>query len=120
LMLSSFTTSPSTIDAGQTVNVSFTVVNRGNDTARAINIVLGTNSSFVPAAGQASVTLPDLVAGASATGQMTVSSALDITAGPVVIPLALSYQDFAGESYTGTAELSVTVRETALTSQLIV
>jgi hypothetical protein len=120
LMLSSFTTTPSTIDAGQTVNISFTVTNRGNDTARAISIALESSSSFVPAAGQASVVLPDLAAGASATGQMTVASSLEVTSGPVVIPLAMSYQNFTGESFTGSAELSVTVRETANTSQLIV
>lgn len=120
LMVTGFVSNPSTIDAGQSFNVSFTVTNRGNDTARAISIGLGSNSSFVPAAGQATVTLPDLYAGASATGQMNIAASLEIASGPVMIPLALSYQDFEGESYTGTAELSVTVRETADNAQLII
>jgi hypothetical protein len=120
LMLSSFTTTPSTIDAGGSVTLSFTVTNRGNDIARAITVALEAGGSFVPAAGQATVTLPDLAAGASASAQMTVSSSLEVASGPVVIPLTLSYQDLEGESFTGTAELSVTVRETASTSQLIV
>lgn len=120
LVVTSFVTNPSTIEAGQSVNISFTVTNRGNDTARAISIVLGSGSSFVPASGQSSVNLPDLVAGASANGQMNVASSLDIASGPVVIPLAMTYQDLEGESYTGTGELSVNVRETAQTSQLIV
>lgn len=120
LALTNFVAQPSVIEPGQTVNLTFTVTNLGTQAARTIIISLGSGSSFVPAGGQSSLTLPDLGPGAAWNSQMAVSVALDVANGPVRIPLALTYQDQAGESYTTNAELSVTVRSVVSNSQIII
>lgn len=120
LQVSSFSVEPGTIDAGQSATIHFTVTNRGNETARAITVTLGSSAGFFPAAGQLGVVLPDLAAGASASGQMSIVSSLEIASGPNIAALSLAYQNPMGENFSASAELSVMVSDTPLNSQLIV
>lgn len=120
LHISSFSVNPQTIDAGQTATVNFTIQNRGNDTARMISVNLASGAAFVPATGQVAVALPDLAPGASASGQMLLSSSLDIAAGPTIIPLVIDYQNPMGDSFSANADLSVTVNSAPSDSQLVI
>jgi hypothetical protein len=66
------------------------------------------------------VVLPDLAAGASASGQISVVSGMDIAGGAVVVPLSLAYQNPMGENYSANAELSLMVNDAPRNSNLIV
>lgn len=120
LGVTSFTANPTTITAGQSTRLTFTVQNRGNQMARTISASLGTGSSFVVSGGQASISIPDLMPNASYSASMMVTAQQSITAGANTIPLRLSYSDTAGESYTGDTELSVMILSADHQSQIVV
>ena len=118
--ISNFIATPSTITAGQSTQLSFTVQNRGNQTARTITLTLGTGSHFVVSGGQASIAIPDLAPNATYNASMTVTASQEVTAGPTTIPLKVTYQNTLGEILTGDAELSVTIASSVNQSQVII
>jgi len=120
LSVSNFIATPSTITAGQSTQLTFTVQNRGNQIARTITVTLGSGSQFVVSGGQSSITIPDLVAGGIYNATMTVTAIQGIPAGAVTIPLKLSYQTLTGETLTADAELSVTVTPSVNQSQIVI
>ena len=119
LLVRSFSANPPTIRPGDTVRFTFEVVNLGTRAAQGVSVALDSGSRFVPANGQASVTLPDLGLGAAYTAALTVVAGTEAPGGPVNVPIVLSYSDFLGDAYTSKADLSVTVQATVLASQVI-
>ncbi|GAB4453581.1 MAG: hypothetical protein Kow00120_23510 [Anaerolineae bacterium] len=119
LLVRSFTANPPAIEPGDTVRLTFEVVNLGTRVAQGISAALDSGSQFVPATGVASVTLPDLPIGGFYTASLTVVAGADIPAGPVNVPIVFAYRDFEGNTYTSKADLSVTVREASRSSQVI-
>lgn len=120
LAVSNFVATPSTIIAGQSTNLSFTVQNRGNQVARTIVVTLGNSSQFVASGGQASINIPDLAPNATYTANMTVTATQEVVIGANSIPLRLSYRDIAGEVYTTDATLSVTIAPSINQSQIVI
>lgn len=120
LGISNFIASPNTITAGQSTTLTFTVQNRGTQTARAISVTLGSGSKFVTSGGLASIAIPDLGPGSVFNTSMTITAIQDVTPGPTTIPLKLSYKDISGESYTGDAELSVSIVSSTNQSQIVI
>lgn len=120
LSIVNFSASPNSIAPGQSTRLSFVVQNRGNQIARAIAVSLASESQFVVADGQASITVPDLLPGATFNASMTVSATQDVTGGPASIPLQLDYADNTGKTYSSTGELSVTILAAAYQSQVVI
>jgi hypothetical protein len=120
LVVRNFTSIPSGVEPGGAVVISFEVVNQGNRTAEGIAVSLASGGKFVPAAGQASATLPNLPPGASYGVSLNVIAAMDATAGPNSLPISMQYRDFEGESYESTATLSVRVEEVSRAPQLTI
>lgn len=120
LSISSFTASPASITAGQSTRLTFTIHNRGNQTAWTISASLGSGSSFVVSGGQSSITIPDLAPNATYTATMMVTAQQSITAGANTIPLHLSYRNNAGETLTGDSNLSVTVLPAENQSKIVI
>lgn len=118
--ITNFVASPNTVIAGGTTRLTFTVQNRGNQIARTIAVTLGTGSQFVVAGGQSSIVIPDLLPGTIYNATMDVTAIQAVTAGPVTIPLKVTYKNLAGETLVGDAELSVTVAPSVNQSQLVI
>jgi hypothetical protein len=59
LVVRNFTSIPSGVAPGGSVVISFEIVNQGNRTAEGVSVSLDSGGKFVPAAGQASATLPN-------------------------------------------------------------
>jgi len=115
-----FSVSPEAIAPGQAAQLNFTVVNRGNQVARMITVALGANSGFVMAGDRATIAVPDLNPGAAYGAQMVISAGLDISDGPVGVPLVINYQDVRGESYSATAQLGLVVEAPGSGAQIVV
>lgn len=120
LSIINFSASPNSIAPGQSTRLTFVVQNRGNQVARAVAVSLASEGQFVVANGQASITIPDLLPGATFNASMTVTATQDIAGGPASIPLQLDYTDNTGNTYSNTGELSVTILATAYQSQLVI
>ncbi|MBZ0297636.1 MAG: hypothetical protein K8L99_34080 [Anaerolineae bacterium] len=112
LTVSGFVAAPSSIYPGGTTQITLQVVNVGDRTAEGVIVSLG-DSTFVPANGQASLTLPDLSPSETYTVVLAITAPTDATAGPASIPLELSSYDFSGTMYNDSAHLSVTILEEA-------
>jgi hypothetical protein len=104
-----FSTSAASIAAGETLRLNFEVVNLGSRAAQGVSVALATGSKFLPAGGQGGAVLPDIAPGGVAAVSLPVQAALDAPAGPNSVPVTLAYRDFAGEVYTATINLTVTV-----------
>lgn len=119
LIVRNFTASPPTVEAGGQVQLRFEVVNQGNRPAQGISVSVAADGSFVPASGQASALLGDIQPGGSASVTLDVIASTTATAGPNSVPIAMSYRDFSGQSYTSNATVSVTVGERSEVPQVI-
>jgi hypothetical protein len=120
LVVRNFTSIPSGVAPGGSVVISFEIVNQGNRTAEGVSVSLDSGGKFVPAAGQASATLPNLPPGASYGVSLNVIAAMDAAAGPNTLPISMQYRDFEGKTYESSATLSVTVEEVSLAPQLTI
>ncbi len=118
LLVSGFTSNPSTISAGDSVTLTFTVVNQGNRMAEGVSVALDSGSQFVAASGQAAVPLPNINPGSAYTASITITASNEAPAGPVPVPLTLTYRDFSAEVYTSKAELSVNVLQIEQMAQI--
>ncbi len=119
LVIATFSASPANIYPGGSTQIAFVVQNVGSRTAEGIVVALG-NTTFVPANGQASVTLPDLPAGASVTASLGVTAPSNATEGPQNIAVVMTSHDFSGQSYSDDATLGVTINPTQNgTSQVV-
>jgi uncharacterized repeat protein (TIGR01451 family) len=119
LVVRDFIASPAAVAPGQSVQLTFIVVNQGNRAAQGVSVAVDPGGKFVPANGQASVTLPDLGVGGSIGVQLMVDVMKDAPAGPNTVPITMSYRDFSGEVYTSKANLSVVISETAEVPQVV-
>ena len=118
LVVGSFSSNQLSVAPGGTVTLTFNVVNQGNRTAEGVSASLDSGSSFVPAAGQGGITLPNLPPGGTYPASITVTAVNDAPGGAAPVPITFTYRDFSGEIYTSSAELSVTVQEVERISQV--
>jgi uncharacterized repeat protein (TIGR01451 family) len=118
LIVRSFRAEPPAVQPEDTVRFTFEVFNQGTHTAQGIAISLEPGGDFVPASGQGSVVLPDLNPGAVHTAALSVIATRNVPAGPVNVPISMTYRDSEGQIYTSSADLSVNVREATRASQL--
>lgn len=119
LFVRAFTVSPGTISPGDTTTLTFEVVNQGNYEAWGVAVSVDTGSKFIPANGQASAILPNMAPGGVRRVTLKVVAAADATAGPNSIPLTLTYSDLDAKTYTSKANLSVTIRKTNESPQVL-
>jgi hypothetical protein len=120
LIVRSFSASPSSIPQGGTTIFTFEVVNQGNRAALGVALALSTESRFSPANGQASILLPDLQPGASATVSLSVVAGMDTPAGPNDVVITMTCRDFEGKTFSTNAALGVTVTEANRIVQLLI
>lgn len=119
LVVRNFVANPSEVAPGATVTLIFEIINQGNRSAQGISVTLDGGSSFVPASGQASATVGDIVPGGVASVSLSAVVGLDAEAGPNSVPITINYRDFSGESYSSKTTLSVNVSAVTETSQVI-
>ncbi|MDL1901878.1 hypothetical protein FBR02_14035 [Anaerolineae bacterium CFX9] len=120
LVARSFIAVPSPANPGDTIRLVFDVVNQGSRTAEGVSVSVGSQGTFSPANGVASVTLPNLPPGASARVEMSVVAARNTPVGAANIPIQMTYRDFSGETYTSSASLSVIINESSNAAQIYV
>lgn len=120
LLARNFSANPPLIPPGGATTLTFEVVNQGNRTAEGVVATLDSGAGFVPAGGQASVTIPNLLPGASATVSLSVVAAGNAEPGPTTVPITISYRDFTGEAYSSKAALGVTIERVTAVPQLSV
>src|SRR5690606_37450427 len=77
LLARNFSTNPEEVLPGGTVTLTFEVVNQGNRTAQGVFVSVDSGGKFVPAAGQASATLPDIAPGGVYSVSLSVVAAMD-------------------------------------------
>jgi uncharacterized repeat protein (TIGR01451 family) len=118
LLVRNFSASPTTIAPGESVTFTLEVVNQGNRTAQGVFAAVDPGGSFVPASGQAGVTLPDIGPGGTTVVALAAVAARNAPVGPNSIPITFSYRDFEGQRYTSKATLTVNVRQVAEASQV--
>lgn len=119
LVVRNFSASPDTIYPSDTTQITFEVVNVGSRTAEGVVVSLG-DGSFLPADGQASVSLPNLATGAVSVVTLSVIAPSDAKEGAASVPLVLSSRDFSGTTYSDKASVSVTITEKpTLISQVV-
>jgi len=119
LIIRNFSADPEAIAPGESVALTFEVVNVGSRPAEGITILLG-EGSFTPALGQASVTIPTINPGGTFNLSLTVSAAASAEPGPATIPIVLTFRDFEGEQFTSNATLSVTILDIEEASQVTI
>jgi hypothetical protein len=119
LVIRNFVADPARLAPGDTVSLSFEVVNQGNRTAQGVSVSVGADGKFLPAPGQAAVTVPDIAPGSSAPVVLVAVAALDAPSGPASIPIAFAFRDFE-KAYTGDGVLGVTVERIAEVSQVTI
>lgn len=108
LIVSSFMATPAAVYPGGSAQLTFQVVNVGSRTAEGVVVLLGTGS-FIPANGQASVTLPDLSPTSAYTVSLAVTASSTAQEGPSSITVMMSSRDFSGQTYNDQATLSINV-----------
>jgi len=108
LVVSNFSANPASIYPGDTTQLTFSVVNVGSRTAEGVVVSLG-DTTFTPANGQASITLPDIPASGAYTLTLSATAPTTAAEGPQSIAIVMSSRDFSGDTYTDNATLSVTV-----------
>lgn len=111
---------PGTIRPGDGLSVTFELVNLGNRTAQSIIAALDPAGKFLPSGGIASLTVPDIGPGGTFLVSLSAIGALDLAAGPAVIPIKLTYRDFEGKTYDSTVSFSVNVESITISTQLTV
>lgn len=119
LVIRNFAADPATLAPGGAVKLSFEIVNQGNRTAQGVSVSVGADGKFLPAPGQAAVTVPDIAPGGAAPVNLEAVAALDAPSGPASIPIAFGYRDFE-KVYTSTSVLGVTIERIAEVSQITI
>ena len=98
--------------------LTFEIVNQGTRSALGGAVALDEGGQFVPAAGQASAVLPDLVLGASYRVTLRAVAGMEAPEGPVSIPITMTYHDFEANAYTSKGTLSAFVVKAEEVSQV--
>lgn len=119
LVARNFSTSPQTIPPGGTVTLLFDVFNQGNRTAEGVSASLDSGGSFLPAGGQLTTVLSDVLPGGTVTVALTAVAAQNAEPGPASIPITINYRDFNGEAYSSKATLSVNIERVVESTQLV-
>ncbi|MBK8138246.1 MAG: IPT/TIG domain-containing protein [Chloroflexi bacterium] len=115
-----YTVVPGVIKPGDGLSVTFELVNLGNRTAQSIIAALDPAGKFLPSGGIASLTVPDIGPGGTFLVSLSAIGALDLPAGPTVIPIKLTYRDFEGKTYDSSVSFSVNVESVSISTQLTV
>lgn len=118
LVVRNYSVNPQSVAPGSTVTFNLEIVNQGNRAAQGVSISVDTGGTFVPATGQASATLPDIPAGGAVSTSLNAVAAADAKPGPTSVALTMTFRDFEGKAYTGTATITATVEERAISSQV--
>ena len=66
------------------------------------------------------MTVPDINPNGTFLVSLSAIGALDLTAGPAVIPIKLTYRDFEGETYESSVSFSVNVEAVTTSTQLTI
>lgn len=120
LVVENFTANPTLVQPGETVSLTFDVVNQGSRNAQGVAVALSESSEFAPADGQSSALVGNIGTGGRASVSLNVITPAEAAPGPASIALTLTYRDFSGEIYTSSARLSITIaEEPAETSQIV-
>lgn len=115
-----YSVTPKEIKPGDPLAVTFELVNLGNRTAQSIIASLDPAGKFLPSGGMAALTVPDINPGGTFLVSLSAIGALDLPAGPTVIPIKLSYRDFQGETFESSVSFSVNVEAVTTSTQLTV
>lgn len=109
LVVRNFRAAPINAVPGQSVSLSFEIVNQGSRMAEGISVGLTEGSAFAPANGLASVLPSDIPPGGSREVNLSVIVPTDAPFGPNSVSLTMAYRDFSGTTYTNNAIVSVSV-----------
>lgn len=117
IVVTSYSTNPLTIEPGGTLVLNMIVANQGTRPAQAI-VITAKGTRFVPAGGQASVTVANLPPGSTAPVTLALSAAADLPGGPINITLEITFRDAEGQNYTEDVDLGVTATAVERSSQI--
>lgn len=117
IVVTSYSTNPLTIEPGGTLVLNMIVTNQGTRPAQAI-VITAKGTRFVPAGGQASVTVANLTPGMTAPVTLALSAAADLPGGPTNITLEITFRDAEGQNYTEDVDLGVTATTIERSSQI--
>lgn len=118
LLVRNYSVNPSTVSPGGTVSLTLEIINQGSRAALGGSVAVDTGGALIAATGQALALLPDIGPGAGATVALSAVAAANAAAGPNSVSLTLSYRDFENKTYERKATITVTVRESAQSSQV--
>ncbi|HRE48269.1 MAG TPA: CARDB domain-containing protein [Aggregatilineales bacterium] len=109
LVVSSFSSIPAVVRAGDEFTVRFTLVNRGERPALGVTAAVDSGGKFASAGGQGAVNVADIGVGRSATVTLQAVAAADAPAGATVFTIALKYRDLEPKNYETKVTITVTV-----------
>lgn len=113
VMVEEFDTSPGTIQAGQTFEVSFVLRNTSTKT-RVSNMkvtVASPDAAFLPTASTSSLFIPGIRPGNYASRTMTFRALPSLEAKPYSMTISLEYEDSKANAYTSTENVAIEVTQ---------
>lgn len=115
-----YTVVPANIKPGDSIAVTFELLNLGNRAAQGIIAALDPSGKFLPSGGIASINVPDIAPGKTFLVSLAAIGALDLPPGPAVIPIKLTYRDFEGNTFDTSVSFTVNVEAVAVSTTLTV
>lgn len=124
IIVTGFSTTPETIYAGDTFNLTITVQNTSSDTAVS-NIQFdlkaasegddskNTYEAFLPTSGSSTIYVPRIEKGATYDLSIEMTSRGDLTQKPYVIDVTADYEDSDNKSYKATTSVSIPIKQEA-------
>lgn len=126
VIVTGFSTSPETVNAGDTFTLTLHMQNTSKTTAvknMLFDIQAASESSdttyvaaaFLPTSGSSSIYVDSIAAGATKDISMEMEARADLSQKPYVVNVNMTYEDNNVNSYTNTASVSIPVRQEAKT-----
>lgn len=113
VMVEEFDTSPGSVQAGQTFEVSFVLRNTSTKT-RVSNMkvtVASPDAAFLPTAGTSSLFIPGIRPGNYASRTMTFRALPSLEAKPYAMTISIEYEDSKANAYTSTENVAIEVTQ---------
>lgn len=113
VMVEEFDTSPGSVQAGQTFEVSFVLRNTSTKT-RVSNMkvtVASPDSAFLPTAGTSSLFIPGIRPGNYASRTMTFRALPSLEAKPYAMTISIEYEDSKANAYTSSENVAIEVTQ---------
>lgn len=117
LVARDYSIEPNLVTPDNPFTLTFNILNQGNYSALGVSVAVDTSSKFMPAGGQASVIVSDIIPNGTARVTMPLIAPSDAS-GVMSVPVDISYRDQNGNTHTAKAMFSVTVADVVNLPQL--